>query len=259
MKIFSKNVILTLLLCSWVVFAQKNPMDDVHLFQTFLKDAPIPSSLFGEVGLDFSDYSNSTAFELGIQGGLPINPQFEIAAKFGLRNLNPDGGNSISGVSDVTTVAVYNITPGLSPLSIGGFITIPVGKKDVGEGNLNFGGFASVRHSLGTTLVLTGVAGLEFLEMEGYDVRFENGLPIVTEKTDYETSLLLGGGFIFPLNAQVHLVNELNIWSENDYLLVSSGIDYQLASLARVRVALGIGLGDGAPDAKIMGSYFVSM
>jgi len=75
---------------------------------------------------------------------------------------------------------------------------------------------------------------------------------------DYDSNLLFGGGTIYKVNEQLNIVGELNIWSKNDYMMLSGGVDYLLGN-GRLRGALGIGLDDGAPDITLIGSYSISL
>lgn len=240
-----------------------HPLDGVHLFQTFLRDAPISAYGYGEGGVSFSNFPGSKEFNVGVQGALSINPQFEIGTRFGFVNYNPEFGNGGSGLSDLTLLGKYNLNPAPVNISVGGYATVPVGSDKAGAGHLNFGGFGALRYPVSKFLAISGVAGLDFREVKRLTVtNYDPGDPSnlqLKEENDYETSLLLGGGFILALNRQLHIVGELNIWSEGHYGLLSGGIDYALSPYARIRGALGLGLSSGAPDIKLMGSYLLSL
>ena len=93
-------------------------------------------------------------------------------------------------------------------------------------------------------MVITATLGLDLWET-------------VNEKgeDDRETSLILGGGAIYPVNDQLCVIGELNLWTEGDYMMLSAGIDYKLQMGSKVRGGLGIGLDDRAPDLQLMVSF----
>ena len=195
--------------------------------------------MYGEGGLKYGNYDWGGIFDIGIQGGIPIGKKFELGTAWSFINVSPDGGGGNSGISDITVSGRYNFMPSVTNISAGAYLTIPVGSKDVGQNNFNVGIFGALRHPLSEGVVITGVTGLDFLEMGD----------------DRKTSLLLGGGAIFRIQQQFHVVTELNFWTEGDYALLSGGVDYKLNRGNKIRGALGLGLNDGAPDVAIMGSF----
>ncbi|MBN2543732.1 hypothetical protein JXI42_12775 [bacterium] len=242
-KVASLSVIV-LILCAAFSYAQKNQADDVHIFQTYLKDAVVFPSPYGEAGLIFSTYEYFKSFQFGIQGGFPITEAIEVAGQIGFLSWSPDEGDGESGLTDLTVSGRYNFLPGITKVSAGGYVTLPIGEEKIGQSRLNFGAFGALRHSFTGGIQVSGTLGLDFFEtttyeIEGYELK---------EKTEYETSFLLGGGGIFPINEQISVVSELNIWTEGDYMLLTGGVDYKLSMGGRLRGALGIGLDDGAPD-----------
>jgi hypothetical protein len=230
--------ILAIILCSFIV-AQNNTLNEVHTFQTFLKDAPITTKPYGEAGLNYSSYENWSQLGLGIQGGYPVNPQFEVGGYLGFLNFSPDEGDGESGITDVTVAGRYNLLPATPLISAGAYLTLPIGSEDIGQGNFDYGAFGALRHGLSNGMVVTATVGLDFLERwHGRDV----------------ASHISAGG-IFPVNAQLNVIGELNFRTDYDYTVLSVGGDYLLDVGGRVRGALGIGLEDGAPDLMIVASY----
>ena len=111
-------------------------------------------------------------------------------------------------------------------------------------------------------MVITGTLGLDFYEVKKFtvgDYKIVNGEVVydTKEETDYETSLVLAGGLIYPHSEQLNFVGEAVLRTEGDYFLISGGADYKLQSGGRVRGALGIGLDDGAPDFSLLASYLM--
>ncbi len=243
------------------VFAQ-NPLDDVKLFQNFLRDAPIAKTLFINGGLDYSSYDGSSSLDIGAQGAYPLNDKLHIDAALGFSSRSFDdikvGGQTIevdgeSGLQDLYVGARYNVMPGKTNISAGGYATLPIGEEKVGYGSLNFGGYGSLRHPLDNGMVITGTFGLDFIEVTTEDFDWETGES--SEDTEYETSITLAGGAIYPINEQMAAVGELMLRTEYDYMMLSGGVDYTLEMGSRVRGALGIGLDDGAPDLMFKVSF----
>ena len=149
-----------------------------------------------------------------------------------------------SGISDILIAGRYNLKPDETKISAGGFITLPIGEEKVGQSNLNFGAFGALRHPLESGMVITGTLGIDFSE-----VPKRGG-----DDSDYETSLNIGGGVIYPHSDQLSIIGEIGLRTEGDFFLLSGGVDYNITS-GRVRGALGVGLDDGAPDVMLLGSY----
>ena len=74
---------------------------------------------------------------------------------------------------------------------------------------------------------------------------------------DRELSLLLGAGAIYPINAQINIIGEVNFRSNVDFIFLTGGVDYKFFRGDRLRGVLGIGLDDGAPDFSATVSYLL--
>jgi hypothetical protein len=233
---------ITALFCYNAVFAQPSTFDDVHLFQTFFEDASFNSSSYGEGGLAFADYNGFSLFSLGVRGAVPVQTNFQIGGSLYFQNLNPQGFDSRSGVSDLLITGRYKLSTQRTRVNIGGKITLPIGGEDIGQGNTNFGAFAAVRHPASPSTVVTGAFGLEFIEIGN----------------DRKASVLIGGGAIFQIDSDFHIVTELNIQTQIDFILLNGGVDYVIARNGRLRGNLGVGIDDGAPDLLVGASYLIS-
>lgn len=237
--------ILGLLLGLWLLgtskgFSQNDARGDVHLFQNFLLDAPIASTFYGEGGLVYSSYDFFKTFQFGVRGGYPITPKFEMGGEISFINADPEFGDGESGISDLTVAGRYQVMSDKATLSVGGYITLPIGSEEVGQSNTNFGAFGALRYPFsGSKLVLTGTAGLEFLEAG----------------EDRETSLLIAPGLIFPATPQLSIVSELSIRTEGEFMLLSGGLDYAMKAGSHLRGGIGLGLDDGAPDFMFLASF----
>lgn len=255
MKKFGLTTLVAILFV-FPVIAQDN-MDNVHLFQSYFYDAPIAKAGYGQGGLMFanSDYANS--FSLGVMGGYPINEKIEVGTQLHFLNISPDKGDSQSGISDLGVYGRYNVfSQDKTNISAGAMLTLPIGSEDVLQGNLNFGGFGAIRHTLSNDMVLVGTLGLMFFEKTEYE--FNPNTFQSEKKTSYDSYLNIGAGLVYAVNNQLNIVGELTIQSEGDYMLLSGGGDYVLGN-GRLRGELGIGLDDGAPDILLMGGYSISL
>lgn len=226
---------------AWQPAAKAQTMDDVHLFQSFFRDAPIAATPYGEAVLDFYDYEYANMLGLGLQGGIPITPKFELGTgiyyhSYSFEATDADEG----GLADIPVFGRYNIYSQGTKFSVGGFVTLPVGSEDIGEQDLDLGFFGAVRHPLNNQFVLTGNLGINFVE--SYD-------------DDHEAGLSLGAGVIYQASTDLHLIGELAIKSERDYAALSGGVDYKLPGVGRLRGALILGLDDGAPDIGLSAGF----
>jgi hypothetical protein len=243
--------VLLLFVSAAIGFAQ-NKTDDVRLFQTYFQDAPVTGVAIGEGFFQYGTSDYGSAIDIGVQSLIPVGPQFQVGAGVSFESQNPKDqtdffGNKIeldgeSGITDITVAGYYQAMPGVTPISVGALLTLPIGSEDIGEGTFDFTFFGSLRHNTPSGLAITGTLGLEFFEVGD----------------DRETSVLIAGGAIYPLQSGVSLVGELNIKTEGDYMLLSAGADYPLASGGRLRGGIGLGLDDGAPDFLLQAGYTLS-
>jgi len=221
----------------------------VNLLQSFQYDAPISRSFYGEAGLLYVDFSdvNVTETIIAARGGIPINRKFELVFQWAYVKITPENSEALSGMADIGLYGRYNFFRNRrTAVSVGPFLTLPIGEEEVGQDNLNFGGFCALRHNFKGGVALTGNLGLEFYEEAKW-----TGSKVEEE---YTMQLLFGAGLIFPVSRQTHIITEFYLKDDMDYSVLSGGLDYKLGS-ARLRAGIGIGLDDGAPDLMIAGGF----
>jgi hypothetical protein len=224
--------------------------DQVRLFQSYFFDTPIATTNHVQPGLSHSSYEHSSILTIGANGGYVVNPKLEVLGGLDYISISYDNDNidGQSGLSDLALVGRYKLTEGKpTQFAAGALLTLPIGSDDIGAGNLDFGGFAAVRHPLKNGMVVTGNVALlleETINNKGED--------------DRESSLELAGGVIYPMNNLVNIVGELTIKGDKDYMLLSGGVDYVMGN-GHLRGALGIGLDDAAPDFRIMAGYLLPL
>ena len=224
--------------------------DQVRLFQSYFFDTPIAKTNHVQPELSHSSYDHLGVLTIGAAGGYVVNPKLEVLGGLDYESWNYDSDfiDDQSGLSDLTVVGRYKLTEGKpTQFAAGALLTLPIGSEDIGAGNLNFGGFAAVRHPLKNGAVITGNAAL--LLEEAVNDKGED---------DRETSLELAGGVIYPMNNQVSIVGELTIKGDKDYMLLSGGVDYVMGN-GRLRGMLGLGLDDNAPDFQIVAGYLLTL
>jgi hypothetical protein len=220
-----------LMSCCSLVYGQ-NVQSDARFFQQFFFDGSHVGSVYGEVGLGFSDYDSFNLIDLGGRIGFPLGRSFE--AGIGIHYLNYDfnGLPDPDGIDDLFLTGRYLVSEGRSPVSVGGYLTLPIGDEEIGGGDVDLGVFGAIRHAASARLDLAGVLGIDF---------FDRG-------DDYDGSLRVGGGLVYRTRPGWHLIGELTFYTESDYALLTIGMNYPIGSSARLRPALGVGLDDGAPD-----------
>lgn len=223
--------------------AQNGTMDDVHLFQSFFRDAPIASDIYGEAVFNYSDFDFNQRMTFGAQGGYGLTDNFEMAAGIYYRSIDFGEPGTESAIADIPVYGRYNFVNGETKFSAGAYATLPVGDEIIAEGDLDFGVFAAVRHPASEQVVLTGTLGIDFLE---------TGI-------DREASLYLGAGVIYAASDRASIVSELSIQSDIDYSALSSGLDYKLGDNLRFRAGLLLGVDDTAPDYGVTGGLLLTL
>ncbi len=249
-----------LLMISSIGYAQ-NKADDVRLLQTYFQDAPVSEAVVGEGFFQYGTSDFGSAINVNVQSLFAATPQLQVGAGIGFQSVNPDDqqdifGNTVevngeSGITDLTAAGYYQVMPGVTPISVGALLTLPIGSEDIGEGTFDFSFFGSIRHNTPSGLAITGTFGLEFIEIKGFNAAGR-------KDSDRETGVLIAGGVIYPLPSGLNILGELNIRTEGDYMLLTGGLDYALKSGGRLRGGIGIGLDDGAPDFALRFGYAMS-
>ena len=236
-------------------------LSDIHFFQFFQKDGVIDPNPYVDAGLGYYDYDRASSYTLGVQGGMPILPRLQLDGEINLVNWDPDYDQHETGISDLLVSARYLVvdsgeakfaqpyTAGLQ-ITAGGYACLPVGSEDIEQGNLSLGAFSAARYPLNFGLVLAANIGLDYIETTHWS----------DTEDDYEISVSLGAGAIYPLNEQLNVIGEIYKKTEIDYLLASVGVDYQLTFGGHVRAAVGEGFTDtvygiGSTDFMLTGRF----
>ena len=120
------------------LYAQKSGFDDVRLFQSYFQDARITGTPYVNGNFLFSDFDFVDITTLDGRGGYTFTPNIEGEASFGFVNVNPNFGNSNSGVSDLFLTGRYLFDIEEISIAAGTFFTLPIGTESVGEGKFQF-------------------------------------------------------------------------------------------------------------------------
>lgn len=225
------------------LYAQNSTLDDVHLFQSYFRDAPVAGDIYGEAVFNYADFDFNRRMTFGAQGGYGLSENIEIAAGVYYRRIDFGEPGTESALADIPVYGRYNFVNEETKFSAGAYATLPVGDDIIGEGDLDFGVFAAVRHPASDEVVLTGTLGIDFLE---------TGI-------DREASLNLGAGVIYAASDRASIVSELSIQSDIDYSAFSCGLDYKLGENLRFRAGLLLGVDDAAPDYGLTGGLLLTL
>jgi len=223
--------------------------DDVQLLENFFIDATVNDGLYGEPQFLFGDSDFGSLIAFGGRAALPVAPNFQLGGEWAFASIDPDQGDGESGITDFRLAGRYNFDTGSrTQVAAGGFVTLPIGSEDIGEGNTDLGAFGAVRHPVSPKIALVGSAGLYFVEA-----------PAPGGDTDREVSLALGGGMVFRSTSALAWIAELTLETEGDIALLSGGADYELAAGGHLRGQLGLGLNDGSPDIQLRVGYMLGL
>ncbi len=245
LQIFICTLLAMLLFSSTNSFAQRDTFDDVRLFQSFFRDAPIAPNLYAEGSYTYSNFDFLDRTTIGAQAGYAPTPKIEIGGGAYYVNRMPvEVDQGTRALADVSVYGRYNFIDEETKFSGGVFGTVPVGSKEIGEGNINFGVFSAVRHPVSEFVILTGTLGVDFLD---------------TAIEDYEASINMGGGIIYEAGEDFFMISEFSIRSDLDYSAVSTGIDYRLLEFARFRLNLLLGVDQNAPDYGVKGGLLIAL
>lgn len=219
--------------------------NDVHFFQFFHKDGTIDPNPYIDAGFGYYDYDRASSYALGVQAGMSMLSRLQLDTEINFVNWDPDYDQQETGISDLLVSirclvvdfadAQYSQsrTAGLK-VTAGGYVDVPVGSEEIEQGNLSLGAFGAARYPFKFGLILAANVGLDYVETDNWS----------STADDYEISLSLGAGAIYPLNEHLNIVGEMYKKTEIDYLLASGGIDYQFAFGGHIRAALGRGFTD---------------
>jgi len=224
-----------------------------RLFLGFAEEASLVDRQWWEGQLEFQDGDLADATILrGVAAFQPWD-DFEVGGKVGFgdtdaNGLTPDG----SGATDLDLWGKFHFgNRDGNEYAAGVTLIVPTGDDTAGLGLDAFsaGGFLSMRRQMkGWTF--NGNVGLAFND-DGQV--FGMGL-------DGETSFTVGAAGLIPIGDRTTFVGEARYQSErfdgfDSDTRILGGLNFHVTDGGLFRVALGLGLSDGAPDAQLIAGY----
>jgi hypothetical protein len=224
------------------------PGAPVRLFRQFVTDGAIQPNVWleGQWRMEsnaplFTGDNGTVNYLSGILA-LGFGKRVEAGLSWGGIDVDPDQGNSHSGVADLNLYAKYLLLDSDLKLAAGGLVKIPAADSDkgLGSGSSDWEAFLGLRRNFGAIQAVAS-AGLR-----------QNGDPDVSD-VHGEASFLAGGGVIFELGRRSFGTLEFNYESRryeglSSDVRMTPGFFLRLRERGFFRAAAGIGLSDGAPD-----------
>ncbi|MCH8544303.1 MAG: hypothetical protein LAT61_12090 [Alcanivorax sp.] len=216
---------------------------NVRLFQNYYFDAVITGTPYIGGRVSYADYDDGfNATDLDIFGGVTVNPDVEVEAQIGHRRVS--NGSSESGLKDAFVTGRYMLDiDSPANVAIGSYVTLPIGKEEVGQDRFDIGVYAASRYLVSPRVTLTGNASFHLLDG---DSRY--------------SGLQLGAGMLYGLSNETHLVLEAAAGPTRGPEFggtptagttlagaLSAGLDHNIGA-ARLRGALVVGTEDSLFD-----------
>jgi len=215
-------------------------LDDVFLFRNFTQDARVAPSPFGELSMFRESFETATYTSFAVNAGTPLTDRFEAALTASYFMLDPDFASSSSGLSDLILHGKFNFPADNTRLAAGGFVTLPIGSEEIGEGDLDYGAFFAARHPVSEGTVVTGKVSADYFD---------------AESDDAELTWRLHAGVIRAVSERVALLGELLIHTGTEQVTLAGGLDFALANAGRLRSSLGLGLNDNSSNLSLILGY----
>ncbi len=239
-------------------------MQQFRLFHFFPEEASIVPTQWWEGQIRFISEGQYRSLNIPDSNTLAISPivaisprdNIEMGAILSIEDIDYDAwydsGKGGSGISDTDIYAKYRMRKVPFELTLGALVTLPTGDEDEGRGTgkMNVELFGSAKKEV-ESVIVTGIFGFRL-----------NRDATVLDRVDLDakTSVILGGGLIYPLSDAIALSGEISVESEryknaDSDIRVTPGIQFKAFKNSLFRVGLGIGLSDGAPDFDAILSY----
>lgn len=205
------------------------PQSDVHLFQSFLKEAQISSAPFLSVSFLRNGSTFFNALDYNLQAGYLLTNSLEARLSFGPEALEKYKMRQ----TDASLSGIYNLLNSDYLLSAGAFLTLPL-MENIRSHNVGYGIFGALKKPVADRVVLTADAGL--------DIRNQSSIT---------KTLFLGAGAIIDAYEKLAVIAEGQFWAEDvNTLFMSGGVDYKLMPGISLRGVLGFNLLDTGEDLR---------
>lgn len=221
-----------------------------RLFQRFVEDGAVTDNVWVEGQFRFLDFDHGNAIAIGPTLAVNVAEDIELGGRIDLLSVNPDPGSSDTGFSDLDVYGKVRLSTRPTQTALGVLLKFPTGDNDkgLGTGETDVEFFGGLRHDF-DRMSIVGNAGL----------RINQDPTIRGLQLEGETSLLLGGGFLWTIMQNLVGVAEATFETErinnagSDFRL-TFGADYTVDEGFHTRGAIAVGSGDSAPNFELIGS-----
>ncbi|MBF0470950.1 MAG: hypothetical protein HQL48_06200 [Gammaproteobacteria bacterium] len=239
--------VLFALMVPFSALAAGDNRDDIRLYTLYFNDGAVTSKPLFEGGIGFADFDGGRRREISLRGMTPISSRFELGGELFLRDERYDKGSvkEQSGLSDIRVVGRFHrkLYRVLDHLTIGGELTLPTGKEELGEQRLNLAGFVAARKRIDYQLIGVATAGLYLIDQDD----------------NHKISLHSGAGLIYTVDERLALSGEFTFHTEEQFAVLVGGADILIPDKGRIRPSFSLGVADGAPDVAIYFGYSQSL
>ncbi len=229
-----------------------------RLFLSFVEDTAMAARYRSEGQLDLAFWDSADHYVSRAVFALQLEemPRLEFGGRFGLggAKCSCEGGRDRGGATDLDLWGKLYIGPRFSPrleLAAGALLTIGTGDEEsgLGWGGLRSKLFGAARYSF-PDFVVTANAGIRVNE----DTR------VFDTVLDGKVAPSLGLGLLYPANDNLVVVGEATYegkrfdgWEADARVL--AGVNWKLLPYGVLRLAVSVGITDGAPDSQLLAGY----
>jgi hypothetical protein len=252
-----RDIVLAMSLSAETVPNQAASAGSNRLFLSFLEDTAMVGKSHWEGQLDYSSYDSADHFLSRVIAAVQLEamPRVEFGARFGIGGATFAGDVADQGgYTDLDLWGKLYIGPRWSArteFAAGALLTLGTGDEETG---LGYGGLRSK---------IFGAARYSFAKWEltaNAGVRFNEGVVICGVPMNGEVAPSFGVGAVVPFNENITLIGEA-VWEGERFdgfgadARLLAGVNWKLLPHGLLRLAVGAGLADGAPDSQILAGY----
>jgi hypothetical protein len=228
-----------------------------RLFLSFVEDTAMVGKSHWEGQLDISSGDRVDQIISRAIGAVQFEamPRVEFGGRFGIGGATFPGAIPDQGVyTDLDLWGKLYIGPRFSPryeFTAGAILTLGTGDEDacLGYGGLRSKIFGAARYSF-DSWKLAANAG----------IRFNEGVIACGVPLEGEIAPSIGLGAVVPYNDQLTIIGEA-VWEGERFdgfeadARILAGVNWKPLQYGMVRLAIGLGLADGAPDSQLLAGY----
>jgi len=236
--------------------ATKRVGNETRLFQRFIEDGAVTENVWAEGQFRYQSFEDADVVSLGPILAVNVAEDLEIGGHLDLRTVDPEGAGTETGFTDLDVYGKIRISTEPTQVALGILLKLPTGDEEeslyLGTGEMDVAFFGGVRHAFGA-VSLVGSAGLRINQDP------ETNLPPGPGAPEGETSVQLGGGFLFAVTQRLTGIIETSFETEridqagSDFRVTVGG-DFRRDESLSLRFGVGGGSGDGAPELELIAS-----